>query len=122
MGVEYGVGRPSAKGAVTPLSVEVIEVVGDRRSGFCHALVGAQVDLLVLQAPPQPFDEHVVEPAALDVHRDRHVVLLENAREGLRGELGSLIGIEDLRCPIHGNRLLKSLHAEVSLQRVRDAV
>ena len=38
MGVEYGVGRPSAKGAVTPLSVEVIEVVGDRRSGFCQSL------------------------------------------------------------------------------------
>jgi hypothetical protein len=27
-----------------------------------------QVDLLILDAFPEPFDEHVVDPAALSIH------------------------------------------------------
>jgi hypothetical protein len=42
---------------------------------------GLQTHLLVLDAPPQPFDDDVVAPAAFAVHADRNVVVLEHLRE-----------------------------------------
>jgi hypothetical protein len=39
--------------------------------GLAAVGVALEVDVLVLQRPPQPLDEHVVHPAAAAVHRDR---------------------------------------------------
>ncbi len=98
-----------------------MEVDSDFASGLCHALVGLQVHLLVLQAPPQPLDENVVQPAALAVHRDRYTVVFENAGdEGFGGELGALVGVEDLRSAVGEEGLLEGLDAEVALHRVRE--
>ncbi len=46
-----------------PLAVE-LEVAGQRLLRFPAVGVVFQVHLLVLRAPPQPLDEHVVERAA----------------------------------------------------------
>ena len=42
-----------------------------------------EVNLLVFHATPQPFDEHVVHPAALAVHTDRNAVSMKDVRERL---------------------------------------
>ena len=44
-----------------------------------HAVVGVQVDLLVLERAPEPLDEHVVEAAALAVHADRDPAVAQRA-------------------------------------------
>ena len=49
-----------------------------------------QVHGLVLQRPPQPFDEDVVEEPAPAVHRERHARTQHPVGEGLAGELGAL--------------------------------
>ena len=55
---------------------EVCAGVGSRL-----AAVGAafQIEVLVLQRAPDPFDEDVVQPAAAPVHRDAGAGLDENA-------------------------------------------
>ena len=66
------------------------EVAGQRRVEFSGRLVGMQIDILVLDAAPQPLDEHVVNPASFAVHANRHVVGVERLGERLGGELAAL--------------------------------
>jgi hypothetical protein len=59
--------------------------------------VALEVDVLMLERAPQPFDEDVVHPAAAAIHRDAHTGGYQHAGEGCAGELAALIGVEDLR-------------------------
>ena len=56
----------------------------------------AGVDQFVLERPPQPFDEDVVERPAAAVHADANLAAGECAGEVVGGELRALIGVEDL--------------------------
>jgi len=55
-----------------------------------------QIDLLVLDALPEPFDEDVIAPAAFAVHADLNAVLSEQADEVTAGEWAALICIKNL--------------------------
>jgi hypothetical protein len=66
-----------------------------------------QIHLLVFDAAPQPLDEHVVAPGAFAVHADRNAVVGEHAGEGRAGELRTLVGVEDLRLAVLGQRILQ---------------
>ena len=50
---------------VRPARVVEGDVAADAFAGSAHRLVGVQVDLLVLDRAPHPFDEDVVAPAPL---------------------------------------------------------
>src|SRR5438552_8446069 len=95
-----------------PSSVVKVEILADRMSRLADGFVGSQIDLLVFDAAPQPFDEHVVSPSALAVHADRDAVAGEDAGEGRPGELAALVGVEDLRLAVTGHRVLQRLDAE----------
>src|SRR5947209_13127929 len=69
----------------------------DTGFGLAAVAVALEIDVFVLERPPQPLDEHVVDPAAAPVHRDLYAGLSERASEGGAGELAALIGVEDLR-------------------------
>ncbi len=56
-----------------------------------------QVRLLVLQAAPQPLDEHVVQPAASAVHANACAGVVEHIGKCGAGELTALVGVEDLK-------------------------
>ena len=56
--------------------------LGDRR-------IGVEINLLVFEASPQPFDEDVVHAATLAVHADRDLVPLQGAGEVVAGELAT---------------------------------
>jgi len=73
--------------------------------------ISMQIDLLILQAAPQPLDEDVVHTATFAVHADRNAAMLEHAGEFGADELAALIGVEDLGPAVPGQRLLKSLDA-----------
>ena len=55
-----------------------------------RTLVSLQVDILVLHAPPQALDEHIVDSAPLAAHAGSDLVMPEHAREGLGCELPPL--------------------------------
>ena len=54
------------------------------------ATVGAQVDFLVCDRPPEPFDKDIVAPRALAVHADRNLGVLQGREKGNGGELAAL--------------------------------
>jgi len=74
-------------------AVVVTKIPRDPAAGFGVGGIGPQIDLLVFDGPPSPFDEIG------------------------RGELAALIGVEDLGCL--GQRLLRSFYAKTCLQRNR---
>ena len=80
-----------------PLVVE-LHPTSDAFAGLGDGVVGGEIDFLVFQATPEPFDEHVVHPAAFAIHADADIGVFERLREVLAGELASLVGVEDLRC------------------------
>ena len=77
-----------------------------------------QVDFLVFHAFPEPFDKHVINPAAFAIHADLDAVALDQADELRAGELAALVGVEDLRLAIALNGVLDRLDAEVRGQAV----
>ena len=101
---------------MTSLMIIEVEVLSKRNSRFWYGCVGLEIHLLIFDGAPQPFDEHLVAPAALAVHADIDRVGLQAAREGLGGELRPLIGVEDLRGPKAPEGLLQGLDAGVRLQ------
>src|SRR5262245_29838483 len=95
------------------------DVAVDRLPCLADAVIGVQIDFLVLDGSPEALDEDVVSPCALAVHADRDAVVDQHAGEFGTGELAALIGIEDLRAAVFCNGLLDSIDAERSLHRVR---
>ena len=48
-----------------PAAIVEVEVAPDGGARLGHIVVGSEIDLLVLDAAPQPLDEDVVPPAPL---------------------------------------------------------
>jgi len=84
---------------VRTLSVEERQVRLQAAVQRRHRLIIVQVHMLVLQAPPKPFHENVVQRPAAAVHTDRDPRLLQPARERTTGELDALIRVENLGLP-----------------------
>ncbi len=70
------------------------EVPRQRALRVVPVRVAAQIDLFVLHAPLQPFDEDVVDPATLAIHADRHAPGLQRREPLLAGELRALLHSE----------------------------
>jgi hypothetical protein len=111
--------RAIAERLMKALLVVEGEVCAD--AGFRLAAVGIafQIDVLVFQRAPDTFDAHVVHPATAPVYRDAHAGHDQHAGEIRAGELVALVGVEDLRLTVSGQRLLQRRHAERRVHRVR---
>src|SRR5258705_995290 len=109
------IGCPSVKARMGASAIVEIEIPPDRAAGVRQAVVGAKIDLLVLDRTPQALDEDVVPPRALAVHADLDVVRRQRASERRTRELRALIRIEDLRLAVLGQSLLQRLDAEGGL-------
>ena len=59
-----------------------------------NGVVSLQVDFLVLHAFPKPFDEDIIDPAALAIHAHLDATALDQADELLAGERAALVGVE----------------------------
>src|SRR5215212_7923175 len=86
----------------------IIKVQIPTNRGPCirHRVVGSKVDLLILDGPPEPFDEDVVAPGTLAIHADRDLVLQQQIGEVRASELAPLIGVEDVRLAMPGQGFL----------------
>ena len=90
------------------------EVVTDASERLGHSFVVLQVYFFVLEASPQPLDEHIVDPAAPTVHADSHTLIKQEFCEEVTGELSPLLRVEDLG----GAIAVEGLHAEVVVQGI----
>ena len=74
--------------------------------------------MLVFDGAPKPFDKDVIQGPAFAVHTDSNAVLAEYREEGLRGELSTLIRVEDLGGAIAAYGLFQGLYAETRIKTV----
>src|SRR4051794_23803724 len=111
-------GRLPAQRLMRPAGV----VEGDPRADAGPRLtairIALEIDFLVLERAPQPLNEHVVHPTPAPVHRDLDPGPPQRVREGRARELRALVGVEDLRPPEPGKRLLQGIDAEARVQGV----
>ena len=57
-------------GGVRPLAIVKIYPASDPGLGLRAGFPSVQINAFILQRPPEPFDEDIVDAAALAVHRD----------------------------------------------------
>ncbi len=114
-----GHGFRVAKGAVRACPVVELEEGFQVGVGFDLGAVALQVNLLVFDRPPEPFDEDVVEAAALAIHRELYSELEQRLGKLRRGKLAALVGVDDVRNPVLGDRPLHCIRTEGRVQRVR---
>jgi len=118
VGAVHLFGRLAVKRSVRSRLVVERQVPPHALMGGADAVIGPQIHLLVLHTPPQPFDEHVVPPAAGAVHADLDAMVFQQPRELLARELAALVRVEDGRRAIAGQSFLDRFDAEVGRQRV----
>ena len=86
--------------------------------GIPAIAVGTQVDLLVLECPPQPFNKDVVVTALSARPADLDLLSLQPGHKVSRGELAALVGMEDLRPAATAEGHLQGLQAELRVKAV----
>ena len=86
---------------------------------MAHRVIPVEIDVLILDAAPEPFAENVVERAAAPVHADLNVGCEQGGRESIGRELCALVGVEDLGPPL-AERLAQGIETEDAV-RVLDS-
>ena len=99
--------RCMLSGYVVPVE-PVCHVFGKLGSRFIYV----QVDSLILQRAPEPFDEDVVPETSFAVHADFDVPSLEHGRECFTCKLAALVGVENLRGAVFEQSFFERLYAE----------
>ena len=89
--VEVGlIGCPAVKARMRPPAVVEHQIPADRNAGLRHAVVGSQIHLLVFDGSPEPLNKDIVPPGSFAVHADGDLVLQQDLREVVTGELAGL--------------------------------
>ena len=96
-----------------------IQIPADRDPSVADAVVGAQVHLFVLHRPPQSLRKEIVPPRTAAVHADADLVPQQQTGEFGAGELAALVGVEEFRRAVPGERFFNRFKAEFRLQRDR---
>ena len=109
----------SDKSLMGSVLVEKTEVGRKSRSEVRNAVVGVQIDMLVLHRAPEALDKDVVHLSSFAIHADLNAVCLQDAGEVPAGELRALVGVEDLRPAVFRNCLFQRLGANVCGHGVR---
>jgi len=103
-----------------PLAVVELEVLRQADDQLTEVRIAPEIDVLVLHCPPETFDEDVVERATPTVHADGHALALQDARERVGRELGTLVAVEDLRTAVEPQGFLERIDTEAGVHRVAD--
>ena len=82
----------------------------------CTVAYSFEIDLLVFDRAPKTFHKDVVEDPSSAVHADLDSCCFQHPGESAGGELGALVGIEDLR-PSSFKGIRERFDAEVDLHR-----
>ena len=80
-----------------------------------------EVNVIVFQRSPEPFDPYIVQGSSLAVHRDLYPLGLEVLGPEGTGVLAALVRVQDLRFTVRSNGFLQDFPAPGGGQRVADA-
>ena len=101
-----------------PFSVVKCKVVGQPQSQLTYVGISFEIDVLMLEAAPEPLHEDVVQRPTSAVHADFDPFTLEHIGEGLTGKLRPLVTVEDLRRAMALQGVFETVDAESGLHRV----
>lgn len=100
-----------------------VGVVVEIRLQSCMTIGSAglalEIALLVLHRSPKSLDHHVINRPSLPIHADLDRLIEQPTGELPARELGTLVGVEDLRTALTQG-LFQSLQAELHVNAVRE--
>ena len=74
---------------------------------FKTIIGGIEVNVIVFQRPPEPFDPDIVQRSSLAVHRDLYSLLFQVLGPDGTGVLAALVRVQDFRFTMCSNRILE---------------
>lgn len=86
-----------AQCGMLPLTIIVAEVTIQSLIQRVSIAVGLRIYILILECPPQAFDKYVVDSSSAPIHAQGDLFVQQHFGEGIRGELGTLICVKNLR-------------------------
>jgi hypothetical protein len=96
-----------------------LEVRAEPREQRKSRLVVVKVHVFVLHAPPEPFDEHIVQRSSAAIHADCDLRIKQRLEKRLARELCALVRVEDPR-RASTQCLLENACTEIGVLRVGD--
>lgn len=75
-----------------------------------------QVDFIILDSPPEPLDEDVVQITTAPIHTDANTSRQKLAGKSVRSKLGSLVAVENERLT-EGKSSVQGANTEVGVHR-----
>ena len=113
-----GVGCPTVMGGMWPSLIVESHPGTEPISGVAAAHPGVRTEAFLFERSPWPFDEHIVQPSALAVHRGPDAGRLQFLREIEGCELAVLVRAEDLGFAMTSQSLFQGVDAKRSLHGV----
>ena len=80
-----------------PFLIVKLEILFQPLANLSQALISFRINLLVFHAPPEPFDEYIVQCPALAVHTDLDPTVFKPSCKLIARKLDPLIRVENLR-------------------------
>ncbi len=74
-----------------------VDPIPDPFPVFAYRLKRVQINTLILQLPPLPFNHDFVNPTALAIYGDIYTGILQRLGELITVELAALVRVEDIR-------------------------
>lgn len=101
-----------------PVHVVIIKELFQSCVHFRDRLVSLNVNIVILDRPPQPFNEYVINGPPFAVHTDRDLCVLQDLDELRARELAPLIRVKHLGLAVL-QRLFETFDAKIRRQCVR---
>ena len=79
-----------------PVHVVIVKELFQSFLYFRDRLISLDVNIVILNRPPEPLDKYVIKSAAFAVHADRDLGILQNLDELRACKLATLIRVENL--------------------------
>ena len=101
-----------------PGHIVIIEKLDHTFVDIRDRLVSLDIDVVILERPPEPFNKDVINGPTSAVHADRDRGIVQNLDELRACELTALIRVKDLRRAVL-QCFLETLDAEICVQCIR---
>lgn len=109
---------PIVKGGMAPIMIVILKPFAQALPKGFAGVECMQINVLVFEGPPEPFNENIVLATTTAVHADGDLVIDENLGKRVAGKLRPLVGVEDFRFSVAAQRLFKGLDTKGRLQGV----
>ena len=77
-----------------PVLIVKVEIISQSTKSRSHRIIVVEINLLILDTAPEPFNEYIVKIATSSVPTDSNISGFESIGKGIRSELTALVIVE----------------------------